>query len=130
MKSQRSIKNFSKKLVDLSKDADFISNEKVSAILHVLKKQNQPQLLDILTNFRKKLESELKKENALIESAQTLSDDLLSSIQNKISSHYHRNIKITQKINPDLLAGYRIHIADDLWDTSAKGRLQELSKSL
>ena len=130
MKSLLSIKNFAKNLVLLSKDGDFISNEKVSAILLVLKKNNHPQLLQLLTLFRTKLQTELKKENAIIESPQPLPDHLLSSIQKKISSHYQRNINISQKTNPELLAGYRILIADDLWDTSAKGRLQELSKSL
>ncbi|PWU06122.1 MAG: hypothetical protein C5B43_02280, partial [Verrucomicrobia bacterium] len=118
------VNNFSKKLLSLSYDHGRISEEKVSAILSTLKSNPPHQFKSILKSYFQKIRTELLKEYAKVEHAGPLDHSLLSQIQIDLNNYYNRSIHLIPVENPDLLAGIKISIADDIWDSSVSGQLQ------
>lgn len=123
------VKNYSKKLLQLSFDKGHISEEKVSAILTTLKSSPPRQFKSILQSYLKKIRIELRKENATIEHAGPLDISIINKIQTDLNKHYNRNITLSTKENSNLLAGIKIIVADDIWDSSVSGQLELLAKS-
>lgn len=123
------VKSFSKKLLNISYDKGRISEEKVSAILEALKANPPHHFKEVLQAYLQKIRIELRKENALLEHAGHLEQSIINNIQSDLNKHYNRSIAITTKENPKLLAGFKVLVADDVWDASVSGQLELLAKS-
>lgn len=123
------VKNFSKKLLNISFEHGRISEEKVSAILSTLKSNPPHHFKKVLQAYFLKIRTELRKENATLEHAGPLDQSIVNKIQTDLNEYYKRDIAITTKENPKLLAGVKIAIADDIWDSSVSGQLENLAKS-
>lgn len=126
----QSTQSFSKKLLNFSLENGRVNRERVSAILETLKTHPPRHFKKILESYLLKIKTELRKENALIEYAGSLEEDVLNKIQIDLNKYYNRNIAITTIENPKLLAGLKIYAADDIWDSSIMGHLELLAKSL
>ena len=106
-----------------------VSDEKVTAVLAVLRKsppRNYKQLLEV---YMAKIRDEIRKGKAEVEYAGRLEDATIEGIKKNLSDHYNRDITVSLKENPKLLAGFRIHVADDVWDATVNGRLENFSQS-
>ncbi|OHE71449.1 MAG: hypothetical protein A2007_02095 [Verrucomicrobia bacterium GWC2_42_7] len=73
---------------------------------------------------------ELRKSQAIVEYKGDLSSVAVKLIQEKLSAFYSRTIIVVPKENPELLAGIRISIGDDVWDSSIQGRLMNFQQRL
>lgn len=123
------VKNFSKKLLNLSHEKGRVSPEKVSAILTTLRSHPPRYYKKILKAYYIKIRTELLKENATLEHAGPLEESIINQIKTDLDKYYNRNISIRTLENPKLLAGLRISAADDVWDSSIAGHLALLAKS-
>lgn len=122
-------KIFAKKLLTISLENNRVSEEKVAAILQTLRSNPPRRYKEILEIYLLKIGAELRKENATIEHSGTLPATAANNIKDNLSKYYDRDIKVTTQNIPELLAGLRIRVADDVWDTSVQGRLQQLTQS-
>lgn len=120
---------FAKKLVTLSLENNRVSEERVAAILQTLKSNPPRRFEEILEKYLLKIRNELRKENAIIEHSGPLSESAVKVIKDNLSKFYNRDIRVTMVNDPALLAGLRIRVADDVWDTSVLGRLEKLTES-
>lgn len=82
-----------------------------------------PSRLRILRAYRKMLETEMEKESALIESAGELPPKVLSQLEEMILKK-KGSAKISKKISPELLAGVRVRIGDEIFENSARQSLE------
>lgn len=118
-----------KKLLALSFDNGRVSDEKVTAVLQVLRDNPPRNYKTVLESYMAKIRSELRKENARIDFAGSLDEAAITQIKDNLCKYYNRDIQVTVNENPELLAGLRISVADDVWDSSVAGRLQQLAQS-
>lgn len=125
----QSAKIFAKKLLILSLENNRVNEEKVIAILQTLKANPPRNYKKILEMYFLKIHSEIRKENATIEYAGALLESQINDIKHNLDKYYNRDIKVTTVNVPELLAGVRVSVADDVWDTSALGRLEMLAQS-
>lgn len=116
-----------RKLLDISLKDGQLNQERISAILEALRNSPPRNYKQVLEHYLLKVGAELRKENAYIEYAGSLSEEMLESVKKDLTQYYNRNIKITTKENPELLAGLKIRVADDVWDASVAGRLEKLA---
>jgi F-type H+-transporting ATPase subunit delta len=70
---------------------------------------------------------EINRTRARIEHAGALSDDAVAAIALFLSKRYGRAITATASENPDLIAGIRVNIGDDVFESSIAGQLESLS---
>ncbi|MDP6926833.1 MAG: F0F1 ATP synthase subunit delta, partial [Rhodospirillales bacterium] len=80
-----------------------------------------------LKAFHKAATLEIQKETLTIESAETLTPDVLEQLVANFSEGRERPLNIVQKTNPDLIAGVKVQLGDTVYDASLSNNLQSLA---
>ncbi|GAB5558867.1 MAG: hypothetical protein SynsKO_05140 [Synoicihabitans sp.] len=120
-----------KQLTTLSLDADgAVDGEKVAGVLAYLEKHPPGSPMGVLKAYRRRIANELGKTNAVVEHSGQISDNILGSISGALSQKYKRSINATARPNADLIAGLRVRIADDVYESTVAGQLDALANSL
>lgn len=87
-------------------------------------------LLQILLVFRKKYLESKTILDVELELPWELETEGLKKIKNKVSSALNSPCEIEIRVKPDLVAGYTLLINGKIYDSSAKGQLSEIRKTL
>lgn len=77
--------------------------------------------------FREIYLSELAKDTLTIESAQTLDASLVAQIRDSFAANHPRPVHVQTRIVPELIAGIRTRMGDNVFDASVAGRLAGLA---
>lgn len=67
---------------------------------------------------------------AVVTSAVKLTDDQLAALKEKLSKMSGKEVSITEKIDPSLMAGLKVELEGKLLDGSVSGRLAGISRKL
>ena len=128
MKPDKRTAQFARQLLKLSLDADGRpSPERVAAVLVCVEKTKPARPLSLLQAYHRLLAAEVARGQALIEHAGPVSDALIEQIAAAMTKRHARPITPVPKPAPQLLAGLRIRVGDDLYDNSITGTLTQLS---
>ena len=128
MAADKQTRDFAKKLVELSMNNGEVSASNVKEVLHALSDQSPRKLKALLACYQKLIEREIAKYTAQVEHAGPISQDALDSIKSLLEENSGRKISIQTRENPDLLAGIRISLGDDVYEDSAAFRLRPLAE--
>lgn len=115
-----------RRLLALSLQDGQVSQERVSAILASLRTHAPRNHKALLEQYLLLLRQEVARSQALLEYAGKLTETTLADLRRTLSTHYGRPIDLLPQETPSLLAGFRIRVADDIWDASALGRLRQI----
>lgn len=128
--SNSKLKILARKLLQLSRDEKGdLSSQQVSEVLALIKKQfPSRQLRLVLKHYLNAVKKALLQEQAIIEYAGTILPSEIDSIVKTLSQHYSRSITAIEKKVPELIAGIRIRIADDVYNTSIEQKLQIIQR--
>ena len=85
------------------------------------------QPLAVLRRYHHLIAAQLARNSALVEHAGTIDDALLRTIEIAFARNYQRPITASARPNPDLIAGLRIRIGDDVYESSIASQLAGLS---
>ncbi len=129
-KAEKSNKDFARKLVQLSLDDGTVSEEKVEAILAVLAENPPRRFKPILKQYLRIIKQEIRKSQAVVEHCGELGEETLRNLESRLTARYSRTIQVTTRENPDLIAGIRVSIADDVYDISLAGQLETLASAV
>ncbi len=132
MQRSKQIRSFARKLVQLSLDeqGQQVSPEKVEAILSALQSQPPRRLQVLLREYHSLLRREIRKSEAVVEYAGELPDATLESLRQSLTEIYQRPVTVTKRPNEKLIAGVRVSIGDDVYDSSVANRLAQLAKAV
>ncbi len=120
-----------KQLTSLSLDDEgAVIADKVAGVLAYLEKHPPSSPMGILKVYHRRIATELAKTNAVVEHSGQISDSILGSISGALSQKYKRVINATARHNDDLIAGLRVRIADDVYESTVAGQLDALANSL
>jgi F-type H+-transporting ATPase subunit delta len=121
------IRAYAKQLVQVSLDNGVVSPERVAGVLEYLEKNPPARLPLVLAAYRKLIAIELAKGEARVEHAGPVAPAALASIAAALSKRYGRPVSATATPNPALLAGLRVRIGDDVFESSVAGQLAALA---
>jgi len=125
------LKAFAKKLVDLSLDADRQpSQAQVAAVLEALRQDPPRQHRRLLRLYAKFLEAEERRGQAKIEYAGAIGAGELTALEEKFTRDYGRKNTAIAHEKPQLIAGVRVTVGDDVYDSSLATRLAQLEHNL
>ncbi len=130
MRASKQSQLFARQLVRLSFADGQISIERVSGVLAYLEKHPPRQPLAVLRIYYRLVSIEIAKSRALIEHAGPITDGILRTIEDALTQKYQRPIAAAARPNPDLIAGLRIRVGDDVYESSIAGQLATLSSSV
>ncbi len=73
---------------------------------------------------------ELRIMNGIVYSSTYLNADELGKIEKNLSKKKHNSVELSNYLDKRLLSGVKVVVDGETWDSSLKGRLDELSKTL
>jgi F-type H+-transporting ATPase subunit delta len=129
--ASKQIQQLTKQLTALSLDAQgAVDAERVAGVLAYLEKHPPAKPMAVLKAYQRRISTELQKSNAVVEHAGSISDSVLGAIGGALTQKYHRHITATGKQDDRLIAGLRVRIADDVYESTVSGQLDALAEAL
>lgn len=130
MRASKQSQQFARLLFRLSLADSQISAERVGGVLAYLKKCPPPQPLAVLKHYHRLVAAQLAKNRALVEHAGAIHDEILHAIEAALMRKYQRPVTAAAQPNPGLIAGLRIRIGDDVYESSIISQLAPLAPSI
>jgi len=131
MAYKRTVEHLVKHLLRISMGKDgFISEEKVSAILQVLREKPPRNHLEVLRLYLKKVRRAIDQATAKVEYMGRMEAKNLELLKSQLEGHYKRPLHLTMRENAQIIAGFLVQVGDDVWDASVAGRLGSLSTAI
>lgn len=129
MRASKQSQQFARQLFRLSLADSQISAERVGGVLACLEKHPPRQPLAVLKHYHRLVAAQLAKNRALVEHAGAIHDEILRAIESALMRKYQRPITAAAQPNPGLIAGLRIRIGDDVYESSIVSQLAALAPS-
>lgn len=121
---------FARQLFKMSVVNGSVSAERVSGVLQYVETHKVANPLLVLKTYARLVQNELAKSEAVVEHAGAISEATLSAIASAMTKKYSRPVTAVAKPNPALLAGVRVQVGDDVYETSVASQLAALAASV
>jgi F-type H+-transporting ATPase subunit delta len=126
-KPAKQAQQFARQLFKLSVVNHSVSTDRVAGVLEYIEKHKPANPVMVLKAYYRLVATELAKSEALVEHAGTITEATLAAIAAAMTKKYGRAVTATAKPNPALLAGLRVHVSDDVYESSVAGQLSALA---
>ena len=130
MRGDKKTKLLAKQLFKLSLRDGQVSSEQVAGVLSYIEQAAPRHALALLKLYQQAIVTELAKSHARVEHAGPISAATLQLIASAMTKKYARPVTATAQPNPRLLAGLRVRIGSDLYESSVAGQLVTLSHAV
>jgi F-type H+-transporting ATPase subunit delta len=127
MAAPKQIRQTARVLFNASLENGALSSERVTGVLAWFEKTQPSRGLAILREYQRLVRQEINRTRARVEHAGSISDATIASIAAALSKRYGRAITATATENSALIAGVRVSIGDDVFESSIAGQLESLS---
>lgn len=122
-------RQLARQLFKLSLVDGVVSPDRVTEVLEYVEKTKPASPALVLQAYHHLVATELAKSEALVEHAGSVDRGILEGIASHMSSRYDRKIKAIAKPNSALIAGLRVKVGDDVYESSVSSRLQALASA-
>ncbi|MEY3774691.1 MAG: hypothetical protein RLZZ129_1471 [Verrucomicrobiota bacterium] len=119
--------SLARQLFKLSLVNGLVSAEQVAGVLAYVEKHRPANPLLVLKVYERLIARELAKSRAVVEHAGPVADSILASIAGALSQKYKRVVTPQARQDASLIAGLRVRVGDDVYESSIAGQLAELS---
>jgi len=127
MAADKQTKLLAKQLFKLSVVNGVVSPEQVTGVLGWVEKTSPRRPVALLKAYHHRIAIELAKSRAEVEHAGPVSDATLKQIEAAMTKRYARVVTASAKPNASLLAGLRVRVGSDVYESSVAGQLAKLS---
>jgi F-type H+-transporting ATPase subunit delta len=107
-----------------------VSAERVSGVLEYVEKHHPANPVTVLKAYRRLIAAEIAKSVAVVEHAGTVNDAMLAAIAAAMTKKYGRKVEARAHPSADLLAGMRVQVGDDIYESSIASQLAALASSV
>ena len=130
MTQNKQIKEFAKQLLKMSVETGDLSADRVDGVLKALDKNPPRHQIAVLKAYLKLVEREVAKSTAIISHAGAIGARSVELISKQLSAKYGRSIVPITREDPSLIAGLRVVVDCDVYDSSISNVLSTLESSL
>jgi F-type H+-transporting ATPase subunit delta len=127
MAANKQTKLLAKQLFKLSFLNGRLSAEQVAGVLGYIEKSAPRHPLTLLKLYHRAIATEYAKSRAIVEHAGPISAATLGLIETAMTKKYARPVTASARPNPALLAGLRVRVGSDLYESTVAGQLATLS---
>jgi F-type H+-transporting ATPase subunit delta len=128
--AKKQIQQLSRQLYKMSFVDGSLSAEKIGGVLEYVEKHRPANSSAVLKAYYRLIAAEVARSQAVVEHAGPIDAPALNAIAAALAVKYGRAVTAVQKSNDALLAGLRVRIGDDLYESSVAGQLAELSEAV
>jgi F-type H+-transporting ATPase subunit delta len=126
----KQIQQLARQFFKLSVVNGALSAERVAGVLQYVEKHRPPHPTAVLKAYRRLIAAEIARGQAVVEHAGPVDESVLANIAAAMTRKYHRPVTSVSKRNDALLAGLRIRVGDDVYESSIAGQLAALASSV
>jgi len=130
MAADKQSRLLAKQLFKMSVVDGTVSPDRVAGVLGWVEKHSPRHPLAILRTYHRYIATELAKSRALVEHAGPVSDATLKLIESAMTQKYRRPVAAVAEANGQLLAGLRVRVGSDVYESSISRQLTVLSSSV
>ena len=127
---KKQITQLAHRLFKLSFTDGRLSEERVAGVLAYVEKHPPAKPVAVLRAYERLIAVEVAKGHAVVEHSGPVSDSILQAVAAGMTARYQRPVVASAKPNASLLAGLRIRVGDDVYESSVSGQLAALSASV
>jgi F-type H+-transporting ATPase subunit delta len=107
-----------------------LSTDRVAGVLEYIEKHRPANTLAVLKAYQRLVAAEFARGQAVVEHAGFVNASALDAIAAALSKKYSRPVSWVAKPNPTLLAGLRVRVGDDTFESSVAGQLGALAAAV
>ena len=107
-----------------------LSTDRVAGVLEYIEKHRPANPLAVLKAYQRLVAAEFARSQAVVEHAGAINDATLAAIAAAMTKKYSRQVTATAKPNAALLAGLRVRVGDDTYESSVAGQLATLAAAV
>ena len=107
-----------------------LSADRVAGVLQYIEKHRPPQMLAVMKAYQRLVAAQVARAQAVVEHAGQLDQSVLAQIAATMTRKYSRPVTSTARRNDALLAGLRIRVGDDVYESSVAGQLATLAAAV
>jgi F-type H+-transporting ATPase subunit delta len=130
MRADKKTKLLAKQLFRLSLVNGQVSAEQVAGVLGYVEKIAPRHPLSLLKLYHRAIQTEVAKSRAVVEHAGPVTDATLKLIESAMTKKYQRTVTASAQPNPKLLAGLRVRVGSDVYESTVAGQLATLSNAV
>jgi len=127
VRADKKTKLLAKQLFKLSLAQGEVSADQVAGVLGYIEKTAPRQPLALLQLYHRAITAEVAKSRAVVEHAGPLGEPALKMIEAALARKYQRRVTATARPNPQLVAGLRVRVGSDVYESTVAGQLAALS---
>lgn len=128
--AQKQAQQLARQLFKLTVVDGTVSSERVAGVLEYVEKHRPPHPAAVLKAYHRLVAAEVARSQAVVEHAGAIDRGALDAIAAAMSKKYHRPVSAVARPNAALLAGLRIRVGDDTYESSVAGQLAALNAAL
>ena len=126
----KQVQQLARQLFKLSLVDGALSADRVSGVLQYVEKHRPANTLAVLKVYQRLVTAEVARGQAVVEHAGPVNESVLSSIAAAMTQRYRRKVTSVARPNAALLAGLRVRVGDDVYESSVAGQLAALGASV
>ena len=107
-----------------------LSADRVAGVLEYIEKHRPARTMAVLKAYHRLIAAEVARGQAVVEYAGTVTDATLASIAAAMTKKYSRPVTAVARKNDALLAGLRIRVGDDTYESSLASQLAALAAAV
>ncbi len=127
---KKQIQQLARQFFKLSLANGTVSADQVGGVLAYIEKHRPANTTAVLKAYQRLIATEVARGQAVVEHAGLASSAALDAIATALSAKYHRPITWVAKPAPALLAGLRIRVGDDVYESSVANQLGALAAAV
>ena len=127
---KKQVQQLAKQFLQLSVVDGAVSTERVTGVLQYIEKHRPQHAVAVLRAYERLVAAEIARGQAVVEHAGAINDSVLASIAAAMTRKYTRKITPVAKRNDALLAGVRVRVGDDVYESSVAGQLTQLATAV
>jgi F-type H+-transporting ATPase subunit delta len=128
--ARKKIQELARQFFNLSMVQGQLSAERVSGVLQYIEKHRPAHSMAVLKAYQRLIAREIARGQAVVEHAGPLSNAVLERITISMTAQYSRPIAGVPQRNDALLAGLRVRVGDDVYESSVAGQLATLAAAV
>jgi F-type H+-transporting ATPase subunit delta len=127
---KKQIQQLARQFFKLSIADGRLSDDRVAGVLQYIEKHRPPQTVAVLRAYARLVAAEVARGQAVVEHAGLANAASLDAVSAALSKKYGRPVSWVAKRNDALLAGLRVRVGDDVYESSVSGQLAALAASV
>ena len=128
--SKKQIQLLARQFFKLSSVDGALSTDRVTGVLEYIEKHRPANALAVLKAYQRLIAAEFARGQAVVEHAGPVSAATIAAITAAMTKKYARTISTTTRPNAALLAGFRVRVGDDTYESSVSGQLAALAAAV